>query len=78
MLIGRIRTCRGCGCDDNHACIVTVHDGEGRPIEDRPCAWVLLDVAEPMGICSACAEELRWDPRAMAEIRPVGEEEDAA
>lgn len=35
-------TCRGCGCDDNHACI------------DRgvPCHW-----AAP-GLCSACARDL--------------------
>jgi len=45
-----IRTCRGCGCDDNHACVT----------ELGACCWVLLDVETPTGICSVCAVELGW------------------
>jgi hypothetical protein len=48
-----VRTCRGCGCDDNHACIAG----------DDPCHWVLLDIDTPTGICSSCAELYGWDPR---------------
>ena len=35
-----LRTCRGCGCDDDHACIT----------DDGPCAWALLDVDSPTPI----------------------------
>lgn len=45
-----LRICRGCGCDDDHACIT----------DNGPCAWVLLDIDSPTGICSACAEEIGW------------------
>jgi hypothetical protein len=45
--IGVINTCRGCGCDDFDACV----DDEG-----NACCWVLLDINEPTGICSACAQ----------------------
>lgn len=47
-----LRTCRGCGCDDDHACVT----------EQGPCAWFLLDVALPSGICTACAVQMRFDP----------------
>lgn len=50
-----VRTCRGCGCDDNHACIT----------DDGPCAWVLLDIGTPTGFCSECAHEVGWDVRVM-------------
>lgn len=30
------------------------------------CAWVLLDVDAPSGICSACAARLDWDPLELA------------
>ncbi len=65
-----LRMCRGCGCDDNHACVT----------DDGPCAWVLLDfVIEPTarglrvhplpaGVCSRCAEELAYDMRELATI----------
>lgn len=49
----RLRICRGCGCDDNHACMTV----------GGPCAWVLLDIETPSGICSACAELMGWDPQ---------------
>ena len=52
------RTCRGCGCDDNHACVTAA----------GPCAWVLLDVETPTGVCSACAEMFRWHPALLATI----------
>ena len=51
-----VRTCRGCGCDDHHACITA----------EGPCAWVLLDVETPTGICSACATDAGWDQRFLA------------
>jgi hypothetical protein len=44
------RTCRGCGCDDDHACIT----------DTGPCAWVLLDVDGPTGVCTACAGFMGW------------------
>lgn len=58
------RTCRGCGCDDDHACVQEVLTRHG-PVE-VPCAWVLLDIAEPTGICSACADEMEWHPMLLA------------
>ena len=63
-----LRTCRGCGCDDNHACIT----------EDGPCAWVLLDIGSPTGVCSACAEAVQWDPRHLACYGFVDADEEAA
>jgi hypothetical protein len=48
---GGLRMCRRCGCDDDHACIT----------DDGPCAWVLLDVETPTGVCSACAESVDLD-----------------
>lgn len=51
---GIIHSCRGCGCDDLNACVDEV---------GRPCAWVLLDIHEPTGICSACAEDAGYDQR---------------
>lgn len=47
-----LRTCRGCGCDDDHAC-------------DGGCSWVLLDIDAPTGVCSACADAVGWDPRTL-------------
>lgn len=51
-----LRTCRGCGCDDDYAC----------ETPDGPCSWVLLDVDLPTGVCSACAVRAGWDMRALA------------
>jgi hypothetical protein len=52
--IGRqLRYCRGCGCDDDHACV-------------GGCAWVLVDVGRPTGICSTCADYAEWHPVALA------------
>jgi len=50
--LGKLRICRGCGCDDNHACIT----------DDGPCAWALIDLVTPTGVCTACAMELAWHP----------------
>jgi hypothetical protein len=47
------RTCRGCGCTDSEAC-------------PGGCAWVLLDIDGPTGICSTCAQAFRWHPALMA------------
>jgi hypothetical protein len=50
---GPVFVCRGCGCDDDHAC-------------SGGCEWVLLDIPEPgfplTGICSACAQEWGFHP----------------
>jgi hypothetical protein len=51
---GIIYFCRYCGCDDLNACV----DENG-----HPCAWVLLDVETPSGICSACAEDCNYNQR---------------
>jgi hypothetical protein len=59
--------CRGCGCDDNHACMT----GDG------PCRWVLLDLDAPTGVCSACAELLGWDQRFFARLYDDADEEAA-
>jgi hypothetical protein len=60
-------TCRGCDCDDNHACIT----GDG------PCHWVLLDIETPTGICSSCAELYGWDQRLFLGTLYEAEEEAA-
>jgi predicted amidophosphoribosyltransferase len=52
--ISKLRICRGCGCHDLHAC-------------PGGCSWVLFDVDIPSGICSACAQDFNWHPRAMME-----------
>jgi len=57
-----VRTCRGCGCDDNHAC-------EG---DDGPCRWVLYDLTAPTGVCSVCAAFVGFDP---AELIVMGMEQ---
>lgn len=67
MIIG-LRTCRGCGCDDNHACTTEITQRQalamGLPAMTRQvaCCWVLLDAETPTGICSACAIEMDWHP----------------
>jgi hypothetical protein len=78
-LIGNPRagliTCRGCGCDDDHACVATVTDSRGRATGTQPCGWVLLDIATPTGVCSACAIYFEWQPDALA---LVGRDDDGA
>ena len=51
----KVATCIGCGCDDNHACIVD------NPA--RACHWVRLDHTAGLGVCSACpgGDVSRWD-----------------
>ena len=63
-----LRTCRGCGCTDAKACVTA----------GGPCAWVLLDIGEPTGICSVCAAEFRWDPRVLATVWNLEPDEDEA
>lgn len=48
--------CRGCGCDDNHACVT----------DEGPCSWALLDLDGTTGVCSVCAERARWHPLMLA------------
>lgn len=57
MIIGarQLITCRGCGCDDDHACATA----------EGPCAWALLDVETATGVCSVCADRVDWHPVAM-------------
>ena len=57
-------TCRGCGCDDDHACV----DERG-----RPCAWVLLDLGSATGVCSTCAIEHDFDQRYLVGVWVLGE-----
>jgi hypothetical protein len=78
----RSTTCRGCGCDDDHACIT----------KSGPCAWTLLDFVidatgprgtlaverMPTGVCSACAEAVRFDPRALVTMGFIDDSEAAA
>jgi hypothetical protein len=50
-VIEQSRICRGCGCTDDRACITPA----------GPCAWVLMDVEIPTGVCSVCAVRWGWD-----------------
>jgi hypothetical protein len=50
-----IRTCRGCGCTDLHACL-------------GGCSWTVQDVDSPTGVCSTCAEQLGFHPHLLAGI----------
>jgi hypothetical protein len=43
-----LRTCIGCGCDDENAC----RDG---------CHWAHEAENAPLGICSSCADEIEVD-----------------
>lgn len=49
------RTCRGCGCTDSRAC-------------PGGCAWLLLDIAAPTGVCTTCAEILQYQMDLLASI----------
>lgn len=51
-----LRTCRGCGCDDDHACIT----------DAGPCCWIVMDLPWATGVCSACAFEVHFDREAIA------------
>lgn len=55
------RMCRGCGCTDSHAC-------------PGGCSWAALDVDDDTGICSRCAERLRYHLGLMVTI---GRDEEA-
>lgn len=55
-----INTCRGCGCTDLRAC-------------PGGCSWFLLDIDTATGVCSACAQEVGWDMRALAMLGGVEE-----
>jgi hypothetical protein len=57
-----MRTCRACGCDDDHACAGDATFGA------PPCYWVLLDIETPTGVCSTCAAELAWHPIVLLNI----------
>lgn len=50
----RVATCIGCGCNDFCAC---VSDETG-----QPCAWLAVDRAAKVGVCSECPDDLvRWN-----------------
>jgi hypothetical protein len=53
-----LRVCRGCGCDDKHACVT----------DAGPCCWTLMDITTPTGVCSACAIDLDFDQGALAYV----------
>lgn len=55
VISSELRTCRGCGCDDLHAC-------------PGGCAWALLDIDEPTGVCTTCAEQLQWQMGLLATV----------
>lgn len=61
--------CRGCGCDDDHACV--------KP-DGSPCSWFLRDIETPTGICSACAVRVGYDMRALLRMGIDLDEEEAA
>lgn len=65
---GAVHTCRGCGCDDNHACVMEtrVTGAGGSLTHQQPCWWVLIDVDTPTGVCSQCAIDVEWDQEALA------------
>ena len=50
-----IRTCIGCGCDDNNAC-------------RGGCHWIHEAENAPLGICSNCAREIDVDELEGAEL----------
>jgi hypothetical protein len=70
VIIGRknLRTCRGCGCDDDHAC----------ETETGPCSWTLLDLEGESGVCSACAEKVHYHPLALGAMGLASEQEQTA
>ncbi|CAI1913281.1 Uncharacterised protein [Serratia entomophila] len=45
--ISQVAICRGCGCDDNHACINIQ--------TKRPCHWLTVNRNTGVGVCSECA-----------------------
>lgn len=59
-----LNTCRGCGCDDDHACI--------DPATREPCSWALLDTEAASGICTTCAERAGWHPIALLAVGRPG------
>lgn len=61
VLVGEVNRCSECGCDDNHTCV----DARG-----RRCAWFLMDIATPTGVCTFCAHRLGADQPFMCD-RPV-------
>lgn len=51
------RMCRCCGCTEANACVT----------DAGPCAWILLDIETPTGVCSACAAATKWDQKIIVE-----------
>lgn len=48
-----IATCIECGCNDNRAC--------WDEVADQPCAWLVVDRAAGLGVCTACPDAVpRW------------------
>lgn len=49
-----ISTCIGCGCHDLRACC--------NEITGQPCAWIRLDRAARLGVCTECDHLVTtWD-----------------
>lgn len=61
-------TCRGCGCDDDHACVTA----------EGPCEWVVLDIEMATGVCSACAAKHGWDQNYLASVWTLGMRDEEA
>ena len=61
------RMCRGCCCTEHNACVVQTDDGL------RGCAWVMLEVGEPTGLCDTCAVEFEWDQLLMRDAFTLDE-----
>lgn len=49
-----LATCIECGCTDNRAC--------WDEVGEQPCAWLVVDRADALGVCSACPDAVsRWE-----------------
>jgi hypothetical protein len=62
-----LNVCRGCGCDDEHACLTPA----------GPCCWIVLDIATRTGVCSVCAEDVGWNVHELI-VMGAQRDEDAA
>jgi hypothetical protein len=50
--------CIGCGCDEDHACMVR----ERHTHAFSPCFWLRFEAASRTGVCSACEDLVKvWD-----------------
>lgn len=60
--------CIGCGCDEEHGCDIQYFNGLMENC--LRCWWVRFDVANRVGVCSACWDLVKvWD--AAKELKPI-------